>query len=89
MLVVFPVPLPVEQFNDDITIEWPLQLVIIFPLHETSRDRHMSTLATAKTIGIHIKAHLVALWLCVEWRAVVFIAKALAFGELCHRELAQ
>ena len=33
--LVFP---PVEELKDDITFEWPLKLVIIFPPHETSKD---------------------------------------------------
>ena len=59
--MVFPVPLLVEQLNDDITIKWPLQLVIMFPPHETSKDRHMTTLTITITIGINCEAHLVAL----------------------------
>ena len=49
----------------------------------------MSTLATADTIGIHLEAHLVALWVCVEWRAVVNIAELFAIGVLHYCELSQ
>ena len=38
ILFVFLVFPPVEELKDGITFEWPLQLVIIFPLHETSKD---------------------------------------------------
>ena len=47
----------------------------------------MSILTTTITIGIHLEAHLVSLWVGVEWRAIVFIIEQLVFGELCHCEL--
>ena len=49
----------------------------------------MSALASTKSIGMHLEEHLVALWVCVEWRAIDYVAELFAFGELCHCELTQ
>ena len=49
----------------------------------------MSTLTTANTIGDYFEVHLVALWVCVEWRAIVHVVELLAFGELCYCEFTQ
>ena len=49
----------------------------------------MSALTDTILITVHLYAHLVALWVCVKWRAEVSVVELLAFGELYHRVLTQ
>ena len=85
--MVFLVFSPVQYLNDDVTSEWPLEVLVMFPSHESSIYRHMSTLTTAITISIHHEAQFVTLWVRVEWWTVVLVVELLAFGKFCECEI--
>ena len=58
---------PVYHFNHYLAFEWPIEVFIMLPFHNSNKDWDMSTLTTSRAIGIYSQTHFVAFLVCVKW----------------------